>query len=308
MSVYTELSHDDVADILAEYALGAFRAYEGIAAGIENSNFFVTTDNGRYVLTIFERMNAIELPFFMRLMQHLAAKGVPCPDVMPRRDGSSLFEFEAKQGCIVSCLPGGTLHTLDNAQLRSSGHAMAALHLAGAGFDMHRNNPTGMAWLKETVAAVRQKTRECYGVEAEDLLLDELQFQQLRIWRDLPSGIIHGDLFADNILFERQAVSGIIDFYYAHDAPYVMDVAIALNAQAVLLRDDDQGRINVFLDGYQRVRALDETEKDALPDMLRLAAFRFWVSRLYDALFPRGGAMTQAKDPEEYRRKLLLHR
>ncbi len=308
MSVYTELSHDDVAAILAEYTLGRLRACEGIAAGIENSNFFVTTDNGRYVLTIFERMNAIELPFFMRLMQHLAAKGVPCPDVMPRRDGSSLFEFEVKQGCIVSCLPGETLHILDNAQLRSSGHAMAALHLAGAGFDMHRHNPTGMAWLKETVAAVRQKIRERYGVEAEDLLLNELQFQQLRIWRDLPSGIIHGDLFADNILFEDDTVSGIIDFYYAHDAPYVMDVAIALNAQAVLLREGDEGRIKVFLDGYQQARKLKQIENNALPELLRLAALRFWVSRLYDALFPRGGAITQMKDPEEYRMKLLLHR
>jgi len=308
MSVYTELSHDDIASILADYTLGACKKFEGIAAGIENSNFFVTADSGRYVLTIFERMNASELPYFMRLMRYVAAQGVPCPDVMPGRDGSLLFECKGKQGCIVSCLTGKTLDILNESQLRSSGHAMAALHLAGTGFDMHRDNPTGMAWLRETVAAVRGKIRERYGREAEDLLLDELQFQQTHAWKSLPCGVIHGDLFMDNILFEDHVVSGMIDFYYAHHAPYVMDIAIALNAQAVLLHDDDDRRMQALLAGYEDVRQLEGSEKTALSGMLRLAAFRFWVSRLYDALFPRGGAMTQTKDPEEYRKKLLLHR
>ncbi len=308
MSVYTGLSHDDITGILAAYALGELRACEGIAAGIENSNFFVTTDSGRYVLTIFERMNATELPYFMRLMQYLARKGVACPDVMERKDGLLLFDIAGKQGCIVSCLPGRTLDALNNAQLHSSGVSLARLHVAGASFGETRENPVAFAWLRKTAGEVMDGTRKRYGSETANLLQDELRFQQSHTRDDLPHGVIHGDLFVDNTLFEGDEVSGIIDFYYAHDAPYVMDVAIALNAQAVLLRDDDQGRINVFLDGYQRVRTLDKIEKDALPDMLRLAAFRFWVSRLYDALFPRGGAMTQTKDPEEYRRKLLLHR
>ncbi|GMQ99903.1 MAG: homoserine kinase [Zetaproteobacteria bacterium] len=308
MSVYTELSHDDITSILAEYTLGICKSFEGIAAGIENSNFFIDTDSGRYVLTIFERMNADELPYFMHLMRHLAGEGVPCPDVMPRRDDSLLFEFAGKQGCIVSCLPGRTLDVLNDIQLRSSGAALATLHAAGASFDEKRENPTGVAWLQETVDAVLEKTRTRYGDEAADLLLDELQFQQSCTWEGLPCGVIHGDLFVDNVLFEADEVSGIIDFYYAHDAAYTMDVAIALNAQTVLLEGSDQGRMQAFLDGYQQVRKLEDTEKRALPFLLRLAALRFWVSRLYDALFPRGGAMTQIKDPEEYRRKLLMHR
>jgi len=312
MSVYTELSHDDIASILADYTLGICKKFEGIAAGIENSNFFVTTDNERYVLTIFERLNAGELPYFMRLMHHLAGEGVACPDVMVRKDGSLLFEFAGKKGCIVSCLPGKTLDILNESQLCSSGAALANLHVAGASFGEERKNPAGFAWLRETIAAVMDGTRERYGDEAANLLRDELRFQQSRAWDDsldgLPGGVIHGDMFVDNILFEDHAVSGMIDFYYAHDAPYVMDVAIALNAQAVLLTDDDQNRIKAFLDGYQQARKLEQIEKDALPGLLRLAALRFWVSRLYDALFPRGGAMTQTKDPEEYRRKLLLHR
>jgi len=312
MSVYTELSHDDIDGILVAYALGALKNFEGIAAGIENSNFFVATDNERYVLTIFERMHAGELPYFMHLMHHLAGEGVACPDVMVRKDGSLLFEFAGKKGCIVSCLPGKTLGILNEAQLCSSGKALANLHVAGALFDEERKNPTGFVWLRETISVVLDGTSERYGNEAANLLRDELRFQQSRAWDNLldglPRGVIHGDMFVDNILFEGNAVSGMIDFYYAHSAPYVMDVAIALNAQAVLLTDDDRNRIKAFLDGYQQVRKLEQLEKDALPGLLRLAALRFWVSRLYDALFPRGGSMTQTKDPEEYRRKLLLHR
>lgn len=308
MSVYTELSHDDITSILAEYTLGALKDYQGIAAGIENSNFFIDTDSGRCVLTIFERMDAGELPYFMHLMHHLAREGVACPDVMVRKDGSLLFAFEGKQGCIVSCLSGKTLDILNESQLRSSGHAMAALHLAGANFDEHRSNPTGMAWLQDTVDAVLPKAGEQYGNEATELLLDELRFQQSRTWDGLPSGVIHGDLFVDNILFEGDHVSGMIDFYYAHDAAYAMDIAIALNAQAIVLENSDQARMQAFLDGYQQVRKLDDAEKTALTGLLRLAALRFWASRLYDALFPRGGTMTQTKDPEEYRRKLLMHR
>ncbi len=312
MSVYTELTHADISAILTDYHLGALIGFEGIAAGIENSNFFIETTSGaqtrRYVLTVFERLNAKELPYFMHLMKHLAANGLSCPDVMQRRDGSLLFEVQGKQGCIVSCLTGKTLGELNQPQLFASGQALAQLHLAGTDFDQHRSNPTGADWLSEQINAVKQHTAERYGPDAAALLSDELEFQSSCDWDSLPSGLIHGDLFVDNILFEGNQVSGIIDFYYAHDAALAMDIAISLNAQAVLLSDEDQARIRVFLEGYTSVRPLTEEEHQALPLLLRLAALRFWVSRLYDAIFPRDGAMTQTKDPEEYRKKLLLHR
>ena len=298
--------------ILNGYSLGRLTGFEGIAAGIENSNFFIYSHDGaesrRYVLTIFERMDADELPYFMHLMKHLAANGLSCPDVMPRRDGSLLFEIEGKQGCIVSCLAGKTMDALNPAQLRASGRAMAQLHLAGADFPEHRNNPTGADWLAEKVAEVQEKTGQRYGQEAAALLSDELAFQQSCAPLALPHGVIHGDLFVDNILFDGDRVTGIIDFYYAHDAAYAMDIAIALNAQAVTLSEQDKDRIHAFLDGYESLRPLQACEHTALPQLLRLSALRFWVSRLYDALFPRGGAMTQTKDPEEYHKKLLLHR
>ncbi|RLL51871.1 homoserine kinase [Mariprofundus sp. EBB-1] len=309
MSVYTELTHADISTILADYNIGTLSSFEGIAAGIENSNFFIDTDqNRRYVLTIFERLEADELPYFMYLMKHLASNGLECPDVMQRKDDSLLFEIDGKQGCIVSCLSGRTLDELNEAQLTSSGQAMAQLHLAGSDFTMHRDNPTGPNWLAEHIAAVLDKTVELYGNTAADLLRSELNFQSTCELPALPCGVIHGDLFVDNILFEGDHVSGIIDFYYAHDSSFAMDIAISLNAQAVLLCDADDRRIKAFMNGYQSVRPLEKEELHALPLLLRLAALRFWVSRLFDAIFPRGGAMVQTKNPEEYRQKLQFHR
>ncbi|MDX8398095.1 MAG: homoserine kinase [Mariprofundaceae bacterium] len=312
MSVYTELTHDDIACILTDYKLGLLKSFEGIAAGIENSNFFIDTEQGRYVLTIFERMDADELPYFMRLMRHLAALGMSCPDVMARQDGSLLFECESeasvKQGCIVSCLPGKTLDELNIKQLKSAGRMLAQLHLAGQGFTEERENPTGMDWLEEKVKMISQGMAEAYGDRALELLQSELHFQQEESFDGLVKGVIHGDLFVDNILFDADEVSGVIDFYYAHTSAWIVDVAISLNAQAVLLGEDDEVRIQSFLEGYESLRVLGEDEMNALPTALRLSALRFWVSRLYDALFPRDGAMTQVKDPEEYRGKLLLHR
>lgn len=318
MSVYTELSHADIEKILGGYSLGSLQGFEGIAAGIENSNFFVDTKGkqgaDRYVLTIFERMDEHELPYFMRLMKHLSHHGLRCPDVMVQKDGELIFDtgpaHRGKKGCIVSCLSGCTLDELNMAQLKSSGRALAQLHLAGRDFPEHRDNPTGMAWLEERISGMMADVQEKYGEGSALLLFDELNYQrELREQNlDLPKGVIHGDLFVDNILFDGNAVTGMIDFYYAHDAAYAMDIVISLNAQAVLLGPEDKARMQAFLEGYESLRPLSEEEKAALPGLLRLGALRFWTSRLYDALYPRGGSMTQTKDPEEYRKKLVLHR
>lgn len=317
MSVYTELTTQHFEAILADYSLGKFQGFAGIAAGIENSNFFITMEDGqRYVLTIFERLGAHELPYFMRLMKHLATEGLTSPDVLVRKDGALIFDFEAedgiKQGCIVSCLVGETLDYLNEMQLRSSGEALATLHMCGSTFDDHRENPTGLVWLKENIEAMQADVGKIYGGDAVSLLNDELAFQiemqDKKNATNLPHGVIHGDLFCDNILFEGNHVSGIIDFYYAHDSSYVMDIAIAINAQAIVLDADDKTRMETFLAGYESKRVLSEDENVALDSLLRLGALRFWVSRLFDALYPRGGTMTQTKDPEEYHKKLLIHR
>jgi len=202
MSVYTELTQAEISTILADYSIGSLTSFEGIAAGIENSNFFINTSLGkRYVLTVFERLKADELPYFMQLMKHLANHGLACPDVMIRHNDSLLFEISGKQGCIVSCLTGKTLDELNETQLTSSGQSMAQLHLAGTDFPIQRNNPTDSDWLKQHIDLVMQKTWEHYGEQAAKLLSDELNFQQSCSWDSLPTGIIHGDLFVDNILF-----------------------------------------------------------------------------------------------------------
>ena len=310
MSVYTDLTRPDIVSILADYDLGSYRAHQGIAAGIENSNFFVDTDAGRYVLTVFERMQPEELPYFMRLMRHLAARGLACPDVMPRRDGSLLLQTHGKQGCIISRLNGRTLTWLNDAQLYAAGRTLAALHLAGADFAERRPNPTGPAWLKSRIEAMGSDVAARYGQAASALLADELAWQGRYRASGLPGGVVHADYFCDNILFDGDAVAGVIDFYYACDDAYAMDIAIALNALAVPVSpgEEDRQRMDMFMQGYASVRALDAAEHDAMPALLRLAALRFWVSRLYDALYPREGAMTQVKDPEEYRAKLRFHR
>jgi len=313
MSVYTELTTQDFKAILADYSLGKLKSFTGIAAGIENSNFFLEMQDGtRYVLTIFERLNAGELPYFMRLMKHLASHGLKSPDVLVRNDDSLIFDFETdggvKQGCIVSCLTGETLDFLNQAQLRSSGEALATLHMAGSSFDERRDNPTGFTWLEETITAMQVDVKKTYGDDALALLNDELAYQKKQSVSGLPTGVIHGDLFTDNILFEGDDVSGVIDFYYAHDSSFAMDIAIAINAQAIVLGEDDEARMAALLKGYESKRKLEANEKDALNGLLRLGALRFWVSRLFDALYPRGGAMTQTKDPEEYRKKLKGHR
>lgn len=308
MSVYTDLSRQDIASILASYDLGAYRAHQGIAAGIENSNFFVDTEAGRFVLTVFERMQAGELPYFMRLMRHLAARGLSCPDVMVRRDGSLLFDIRGKQGCIISCLPGRTVDRLNEAQLRDAGRTLALMHRAGADFPERRANPTGFAWLESRIGGMHVDVARRYGDAAAELLAGELAWQAGQRDQSLPGGVVHADYFCDNILFEADAVSGVIDFYYACDDAYAMDAAIAVNALAVSLDGEDGPRMQAFLSGYEAVRPLDAAEQAALPGLLRLAALRFWTSRLFDALYPREGAMTQIKDPEEYRAKLLFHR
>lgn len=309
MSVYTNLSNEDIATILESYELGTLHAHEGIAAGIENSNFFIETDNGQYVLTLFERMQAEELPYFMHLMRHLSDKGIPCPNVMKRDDGNFLFEVEGKRGCIISRLPGRTVERLNEAQLIDAGSTLALIHLAGNDFGEHRTNPTGRAWLHSRIEEMNGAVAARFGEEAAHLLKDEFSWQQLHE-HDLPAGVIHADYFCDNILFEANTVSGVIDFYYACNDAYAMDIAIALNALAVSIKpvETDLLRIKAFLDGYSSVRTMQASEIGAIPDLLRLAALRFWVSRLFDALFPREGAITQVKDPEEYRAKLLFHR
>jgi len=308
MSVYTELNHSDISSILAAYNLGELSGFAGITAGIENSNYFIDTDCGRFVMTIFERMDTSELPRFLHLLQYLSGQGFPCPAVQTMRTNALLFEFQGKKGCIVSCLPGSTFDRLSDNQLSAAGLVLAQLHLAGRDFPEKMPNSTCFSWISQTGRTLLNPVQNHYGRQTAELLRDELEWQALMTPEGLPAGIIHADYFCDNILFSGNNVTGVIDFYYACNGFFAYDLAIAINALALRLEQRDAERIALIQKGYEQCRPITAAEKKALPVLLRLSALRFWVSRLYDALYPREGAIVQTKDPEEYREKLLYCR
>lgn len=305
MSVYTSVSNDQMRVFLQDYAIGKFIALAGIAQGITNSNYFLTTTHGRYVLTIFEVLQQHELPFFLQLTQYLSEHGVAVPAPVARRDGRLDGTLVGKPACLVSCLAGGDTSLPNAAQCFSTGAMLARMHLAGRDFPHNMANPRHAAWWQ--AASVRLLPH----LDAADavLLRDEIVFQAAHPDTALPQGIIHADLFKDNVLLHGDAVAGFIDFYYACNGSFVYDLAIALNDWA---RTADN-RLNAelaaaFVAGYQSVRPLTAAEASYLPVAQRAGCIRFWVSRLLDYHFPQAGEITFIKDPNAFRDLLLFLR
>jgi homoserine kinase type II len=309
MSVYTKVSPEQLSAWLNQYSIGSLLELQGIAAGIENTNYFVTTTQGRYVLTMFERLNFEELPFYLNLMAHLARHGIPCPAPIADRDNALLGVLNGKPATIVTRLSGTPV--LDPAQRHCSqvGAMLAAMHLAVAGYDGTLENPRGLRWQRQAAPEVLP----FLDARRRELLASELEFQSQQRFGILPRGPVHGDLFRDNVLFEgaaaAQRIGGIIDFYFAGIDSLVFDVAVALNDWCVDAAGNvEPGRAHALLVAYLGARALTPAERDAWPAMLRAAALRFWLSRLYDFYLPRPGELTHAHDPEHFRRVLELRR
>jgi len=305
MSVYTVVKDRDLAEWLARYHLGGLVACEGIAAGITNTNYFVTTEHGRYVLTLFEDLQLEELPYYLNLMSHLARHGVACPAPVADRSDSFVSLLEDKPACLVSCLDGADVTHPDSTQCRQVGRMMAAMHEAGNTYPARMDNPRGPAWWSRVAPTL-------FGYldagEASSLR-EELRFQEAQRFLHLPLGVIHADLFRDNVLLKGETIAGFIDFYYACNDVLIYDVAIAVNDWA--RRDDgtlDDRLARAFLEGYQAIRPFTREERDAWPAMLRAGALRFWVSRLQDFHEPTAGALTYTKDPGVFRRLAEAHR
>ncbi len=304
MSVYTSVSEAELTAWLSDYSLGQLLELQGIASGIENTNYFVTTGNGRFVLTLFEKLTADELPFYLNLMSHLARHGIPCPAPVANRYNQFLGELNGKPSCIVSRLSGKSTTTPSIVQCAALGAMLGQMHIAGQSFSQNMPNPRGAYWRSATAPRVRSFVNH----EQAALLDSEVEFHARQSWALLPQGVIHADMFRDNVLLEGDRVGGLIDFYFACTDALLYDIAITINdwcmnADCKL----DVDRTQAFLRAYHAVRPLQENEQQAWPQLLRLAALRFWLSRLFDMYLPRDGEMVHAHDPEHFERVLKNH-
>lgn len=304
MAVFTSVSHDELASWLARYDVGALVEMKGIASGIENTNYFVTTTGGRWVLTIFEKLTAAELPFYLDLMGHLARHGIPCPAPVPLRTGGTLAELKAKPAALVTRLAGSAVMQPEPAHCAEVGATLARMHVAGRDFPGRLENPRGPAWWKATAPAVMP----FLDAERQHLLASELAWQSEQSRDGLPRGPVHADLFRDNVLFDGARIGGVIDFYFAGLDALLFDVAVTLNDWCI---DHPTGavidaRARAFLDAYKAIRPFTAAEHTAWPAMLRAGALRFWLSRLFDFYCPRPGELIHAHDPEHFRRVLAL--
>ena len=303
MSVYTTVSADELRHWLQDYAVGELSELRGIAAGIENTNYFVTTSGGRFVLTLFEKLTARELPYYLNLMAHLAEHGVPSAHPVANRSGSYLGTLNGKPAALVARLEGEDVETPTTAQCAAVGVVLAQLHRAGQSYPSTMDNPRGPKWWKAVLPEILP-----FLPQAEVALLqEEVRFQSLYRFSDLPRGTIHADLFRDNVLFSGDRVAGVIDFYFACTDVLLYDIAIAVNDWCInAVGELDAARTRAFLDAYATVRPYTPIERGAWPVMLRAGALRFWASRLYDFHLPRPGELTHAKDPGHFRQILEL--
>lgn len=304
MSVYTIVTPAELAAWLRNYSLGTLVELKGIAAGIENTNYFVTTTHGRYVLTLFEILQAHELPFYMNLMAHLARHGIPCPQPIANFKNANLSELNGKPASIFTCVPGADLREADAAHCATIGELLAEMHLAGQSFGASMPNPRGPRWW----TAATPQVAPFIDAGAGALLRNEIAYQAQHRQDDLPRGAIHADLFRDNVLWDGPRVGGIIDFYFACTDALLYDVAITVNDWCFTPSPAlDAARARALLAAYHRVRPFTAAEHAAWPVMLRAGALRFWVSRLYDLHLPRPGALVHAKDPAFFQRMLEHH-
>ena len=306
MAVFTEVSFDEAAALVSRLGIGELSTLEGIAAGIENTNYFIDTTRGRYVLTLFERLTHEQLPFYLHLMKHLAHHAIPVPDPQADEHGEILHTLKGKPAAIVDRLRGKHHLAPDTAHCESVGAMLARMHLAGQDFPLHQPNLRGLAWWEETVPVVRPHLTEAQRA----LIESELAFQQhvgaSAQYAGLPRGPIHADLFRDNVMFEDDELTGFFDFYFAGVDTFLFDIAVCLNDWCI---DVESGRLieeraAAFVGAYDAVRPLTGGELRLMPALLRAGALRFWVSRLWDFHLPRDAAMLKPHDPGHFERVL----
>ncbi|SAL74615.1 homoserine kinase [Caballeronia telluris] len=310
MAVFTPVTASQLEDWLQDYDLGDVVDFRGIQSGIENSNFFLTTTHGQYVLTIFENLTATQLPFYLDLMRHLASHRVPVPDPMPRRDGALFATLNGKPATIVTKLEGTPELAPTPAHCIEVGQMLARLHLAGRDFPQHQHNLRSLAWWRENVPAILSFLTDDQRALIETELAHQTAFFGSADYASLPEGPCHCDLFRDNVLFAHTAdharLGGFFDFYFAGVDKWLFDVAVCVNDWCIDLATGvlDPKRVDAMLRAYQTVRPFTPAEERHWNDMLRAGALRFWVSRLYDFYRPREAEMLKPHDPGHFERIL----
>jgi homoserine kinase type II len=316
MAVYTEVSFDEAASLLQSLGLGQLQTITACAGGIENTNYFVDTDQGRYVLTLFERLTFEQLPFYLHLMKHLAQHGIPVPEphavvtADAGQAGDILHRLKGKPAAVVNRLRGRSELAPTPAHCAAVGAMLARMHLAAQDFPRQQPNLRGLAWWNETVPVILPHL----DPEQNRLILSELAYQNhvaaMPAYQALPRGSVHADLFRDNVMFDGEgdtlALTGFFDFYFAGWDALLFDIGVSLNDWCIDLATGahDAARAEAFMTAYQTVRRLSPPERTLLPAMQRAGALRFWISRLWDFHLPREAAVLQAHDPSHFERVL----
>lgn len=306
MAVFTEVPFDIAAQLLLDLRLGKLKSLNGCSGGIENTNYFASSDQGDFVLTLFERLSAEQLPFYLHLMKHLAQRGIPVPDPQANANGDIVYSLQGKPAAVVNKLPGASQLQPNPAHCAAVGSTLAHMHLAARDYSRTQPNLRALAWWNDTVPLVLPHL----AAEQAALLQSELAFQNhvqaSSSYAALPRGPIHADLFRDNIMFDGENLVGIFDFYFAGIDAWLFDVAVCLNDWCIDLATGqrDAQREAAFLQAYQSVRPLAKAERQLLPAMLRAGALRFWISRLWDFHLPRDAEVLTAHDPLHFERVL----
>ncbi|WP_419904060.1 homoserine kinase [Kiloniella sp.] len=308
MAVYTEVPDDEVEAFITEYDIGDVLSLKGIAEGVENSNYILHTTQGFYILTLYEkRVEKADLPFFLGYMQHLAAKGISCPVPIPGKDGNNLRELCGRPAAITAFLEGMWPRRIQPYHCRALGRTMAEMHLAGQDFKIERPNSLSVNGWKEVLKACEDKGEQVKSGLTKTLQ-DEFNFLAANWPANLPKGVIHADMFQDNVFFIHEKLSGVIDFYFACNDLLAYEIAICLNAWCFELDNSfNITKAQLLIKAYQEVRPLSESELKALPILARGASLRFLLTRLYDWINHPEGAFVKPKDPLEYLNKLKFH-
>ncbi len=306
MAVFTEVSEQQAAELLSQLSIGDLVSLQGINSGIENTNYFLTTDQGEYVLTVFERLNHAQLPFYLYLMKHLASKGIAVPDPQANLQGEIVLTLMDKPAAVVNRLSGESQLQPTEVHCAGMGSTLAHMHLAAQDYDRHQINLRGLAWWNDTVPDILP----FLSSDQSRLLTHELAYQNhltsLSAYVALPSGPVHADAFRNNVMFDADKLSGVFDFYFAGVDHWLFDLGVCINDWCIDLETGvlDSERFHAMLNAYTQVRPLSAQERQMINPMLRAAALRFWISRLWDFHLPREASLLQPHDPMHFERIL----